>query len=108
LKTDRAHIQGCNINKWGSTYESLEFVEVEYSAKRTTRNWSLWCSQHEQNVTRLRPRLQRQRLDLPWLPPAPPLVASPLWPLGHGGVVDLSLRWWESSALSSEGFILHF
>jgi hypothetical protein len=30
-------------------------------------------------------------LDLSCLPPAPPLIALPLWPSGHGGVVDLGL-----------------
>jgi hypothetical protein len=32
------------------------------------------------------------------LPPAPPLIASALWPLGHGGAVDLGPHRWERFA----------
>jgi hypothetical protein len=40
--------------------------------------------------------------------PAPPLIALSLWPLGHGGVVDLGPRRWEGSAPYFEDFVLRF
>jgi hypothetical protein len=32
----------------------------------------------------------------------------PLWPLGHGGTVDLGPRRWEGSAPYFESFVLSF
>jgi hypothetical protein len=42
------------------------------------------------------------------LPPAPPLIVSPLWPLGHGDAVDLGPHRWERSAPCFEGFVVYF
>jgi hypothetical protein len=40
--------------------------------------------------------------------PALALITSSLWPLGHGGAVDLDPRRWEGSAPYFEGFVLRF
>jgi hypothetical protein len=42
------------------------------------------------------------------LRPAPPLIASPLWPWGHGDAVDLGPHQWERSALCFESFVVYF
>jgi hypothetical protein len=48
------------------------------------------------------------RISTSCLPSTPPLIASSLWPLGHGGALDLGPHRWESFASCFEGFVVYF
>jgi hypothetical protein len=64
-----------------------------------------FCIVSERNVT---PKtLGARRLDLPYLPPTLPLIASSLWTLGHGDAVDHGPRRLEGSTPTFEGFVLY-
>jgi hypothetical protein len=69
------------------------------------KNWGYQTRTYEA----LRPRQSLPRRFRSNLPPVGGVADRPsLWPLGHGGAVDLGPRRWKGSSPCFGGFVLHF